>query len=289
MQLSPEDIDKLKEFSKNIRIETVRMIAQAGFGHIGGSASIADVLAVLYGLVMRIDPKRPDWEDRDWLVLSKGHSAPALYAALALRGYFPLEWLLTLNQPGTRLPSHTDARLVPGVDMSTGSLGQGVSSALGIAIGNRIQNKDVWTYCIAGDGECNEGEVWEACQTASHNKVDHYILFIDWNKKQLDGWLDQVSGPPGFEAKFLAFGFDVQTVRGYDVAEIFYAIQHAKQITGKPHVIILDTIKGLGVNFAEAAAFNHYMAFGPREAELAVAEIEKRYAEGSYPGGDYKW
>lgn len=279
----------MMELSKDIRIETVKCIASAGFGHIGGSASIADVLAVLYGDVMRIDPKNPKWEQRDWLVLSKGHCAPALYAALSLKGYFPMEWLKTLNQPGTRLPSHADGRLVPGVDISTGSLGQGVSSALGIALGNRLLGRDSWTYCIMGDGECNEGEVWEACQVATHQKVDHFILFVDWNKKQLDGRLEEICEPLDLEEKFRAFGFDAQCVNGCDVAEIFLAIQRAKAIAGKPHMILLDTFKGVGITFAERADFNHYMTFGIQEAEAAVAEIEKRYEDGTYPGGDLKW
>ncbi|MBQ9392919.1 MAG: transketolase [Oscillospiraceae bacterium] len=282
------DFEKLKRFSADIRIWTVRTIAKAGFGHIGGSASIADVLAVLYGGVMKIDPQNPQWEDRDWLVLSKGHCAPALYATLALKGYFPMDWLDTLNKGGTRLPSHADMRRVPGVDMSTGSLGQGISAAVGICWANRLKGKDSWTYCIVGDGECNEGQVWEACQTASHCKLDHFILFVDWNKKQLDGRVTEVCDPGSYEQRFSAFGFGCETVKGYDTEAIYHAIERAKADPGRPHCIVLDTIKGIGFDFAEAVEFNHYLTFDTEQAEKSVAEIERRYAAGTYPGGELK-
>ena len=283
------DFEKIKRFSADIRIWTIRQIAEAGFGHIGGSASIADVLAVLYGGMMKVDPKNPKWEERDWFVLSKGHSAPALYSALALKGFIPMDWLNTLNKGGTSLPSHADMQRVPGIDMSTGSLGQGISAAVGIAYANRLQGRDSWTYCIVGDGECNEGQVWEACQTANHFKLDHFIVFVDWNKKQLDGTVEDVCDPVDFEAKFRAFGFAAETVKGYDVQEIWKAIERAKADPGKPHCIILDTYKGLGVPLAEKEAFNHYLSFGHEEGERTIAEIERRFAEGTYPGGDFTW
>ena len=281
--------EELIKLSAEIRKKTAFAIGSAGFGHIGGSISIADVLAVLYGGMMKIDPANPKWEDRDWLILSKGHCGPGLYAALALRGYFPLEWLSTVNKPGTKLPSHADGRLTPGVDMSTGSLGQGISSAAGIALGNRIRGKNSYTYCIVGDGELNEGEVWEACEAANHLKLDHFIVFVDWNKKQLDGRLKDISEPLDIEAKFRAFGCDAQTVCGYDVEEIWNAIEKAKAVSAKPHVIILDTWKGLGINFAENVEFNHYMTFGVKEANDAASEIDRRLAEGTYPRGDVRW
>lgn len=283
------DFEKLRRFSADIREETIRAIGTAGFGHIGGSVSIADVLAVLYGGMMKIDPGNPKWDERDWLVLSKGHCAPGLYAALALRGYFPMQWLKTVNKPGTNLPSHADSKKVPGVDMTTGSLGQGMSSAVGIALGNRLKGRDSYTYCIVGDGELNEGEIWEACEAASHLELDRFITFVDWNKKQLDGRLEDICRPLDIEGKFRSFGFDARTVKGYDVAEIWRAIEAAKSVAGKPHVIVLDTFKGLGVSFAEEQEFNHYMNFGLAEAEQACAELERRYREGTYPGGDLKW
>ena len=287
--MTDRDLERMKRLSADIRIETIKSIAAAGFGHIGGSASIADVLSVLYGGVMNIDPKNPKWEDRDWFVLSKGHSAPALYAVLALKGYFPMEWLSTLNQPGTSLPSHADMLKVPGVDMTTGSLGQGMSSAVGIALANRLKGKKSYTYCIIGDGELNEGQIWEAAQTAAHQKLDNFIVFVDWNKKQLDGRLEEISNPLSISGKFAIFGFDAQTVKGYDVKEIYEAIERAKKVSGKPSVIILDTIKGLGVNFAERVEFNHYLIINQDMAKEGIEEIEKRYANGTYPGGDFKW
>ncbi len=283
------DFEAMKRLSADIRIETIRELAEAGFGHIGGSASIADVLAVLYGGVMNIDNQNPIWEQRDWLVLSKGHCGPSLYAALALKGYFPMEWLKTVNKPGTRLPSHADRLRTPGIDMSTGSLGQGISAAVGIALGNKTKGIDSYTYCIVGDGELNEGQVWEASQAASNYKLNHFILFVDWNKKQLDGPIDEICNPLDIGRKFEAFGFCVQTVKGYSVVEIYEAIQRAKLDTCKPSVIILDTYKGLGVSFAERAKFNHYLVINQEMAEEGINEIEKRYASGTYPKGDVKW
>ena len=282
-----ETIKRMQRLSADIRIQTIKGIASAGFGHIGGSASIADVLAVLYGAVMKIDPSNPDWEDRDWLVLSKGHAGPALYATLALKGYFPMEWLETINKPGTNLPSHCDRLKTPGIDMTTGSLGQGLSAAAGIAMGNKLKSKQNYTYCILGDGEIQEGQVWEAVQSAAHFKLNNLIVFIDSNKKQLDGRIKEICEPFDTEAKFRAFGWNAHTVKGYDVAEIYDAINLSKTSVDKPSVIVLDTIKGLGVNFAEEVDFNHYLVIDESMAERGIAEIERRYKEGCYPGGDF--
>lgn len=279
------NIEAMRRLSADIRIETIRMLAEAGFGHIGGSASIADVLGVLYGGVMKIDPANPGWEERDWLVLSKGHCGPALYAALALKGFFPMDWLKTVNKGGTRLPSHADRRRTPGVDMTTGSLGQGISAAVGIALGNKVKGLDNYTYCIVGDGEINEGQVWEAAQTANSFRLGHFILFVDWNKKQLDGELDFVNPPLDIGGKFAAFGFQPQTVIGYDIEAIFHAVSRAKACTDKPSVIVLDTMKGLGVSFAERESFNHYMNIDGDMAGEGIEEIERRYAANTYPGG----
>ena len=280
------NIEAMRRLSADIRIETIRALAEAGFGHIGGSASIADVLGVLYGGVMKIDPANPGWEERDWLVLSKGHCGPALYAALALKGFFPMDWLKTVNKGGTRLPSHADRRKTPGVDMSTGSLGQGISAAVGIALGNKTKGLDNYTYCIVGDGELNEGQVWEAAQSANSFGLDRFILFVDWNKKQLDGELDFVNPPLDIPGKFESFGFHAQTVKGYDAEEIYNAIRAAKGRKDKPSVIVLDTLKGLGVSFAEREAFNHYLNIDEAMAKEGIEEIERRYAAGDYPGGD---
>ena len=283
------DFKAMRRLSADIRIETIKALTEAGFGHIGGSASIADVLAVLYGGVMNINPQQPHWENRDWLVFLKGHCGPALYSVLALKGYFPMDWLKTVNMPGTRLPSHCDRLRTPGIDMTTGSLGQGMSSAVGIALGNRIKGKNAYTYCILGDGELQEGQVWEGAQTASHYKLDHFVVFVDSNKKQLDGRIHEINESLDIEEKFRSFGFHVQTVRGYDVEDIYNGIEKAKSVKGKPSAIILDTFKGLGVSFAEKVEFNHYMVMDWDMANEAIAEIEKRYAEGTYPGGDFKW
>ena len=287
--MNKPDFEQMKRLSADIRIQTIKALAKAGFGHIGGAASIADVLAVLYGGVMKIDPQRPDWADRDRLVLSKGHSGPGLHAVLGLKGYFPIEWLDTVNQSGTRLPGHADMRRTPGIDMTTGSLGQGISCAVGIALANRVQSRQSYTYCIVGDGELNEGQVWEACESANHQKLDHFIVFVDYNKKQLDGRIEKINQPLDIAQKFTAFGFDAQTIKGYDVEDIYHAIERAKEIKGKPHVIVLDTIKGLGVSFAERVEFNHYLIIDEEMAAEGIAEIEKRYADGTYPGGDFKW
>jgi len=282
-------INNMKRLSADIRKETIKCLAEAGYGHIGGAASIADVLGVLYGGAMKIDPTNPKWEDRDRLVLSKGHSGPGLYAALGVMGYFPKEWLLTVNKPETKLPSHCDMNLTPGVDMTTGSLGQGFSAAIGIALGSRLRGRDNYTYCIIGDGETQEGQVWEAVQSATRLNLGNFILFVDYNKKQLDGFVENIRSSSDFEEQFRAFGWDARTAVGYDIESIYDAIVSAKSVTGKPSVIILDTWKGLGVSFAENEVFNHYMVITHEMADLACEEIEKRYAENSYPKGDCKW
>ena len=271
--INPKKIDRL---AADIRIQTIKMFADVGYGHIGGAMSIADVLAVLYGGVMNIDPQNPLWVDRDQLVLSKGHCGPALYAALALKGYFPLSDLKTLNQGGTKLPSHCDRLKTPGIDMTTGSLGQGVSAAMGIAVASKMRGLRSYTYLIVGDGELQEGQVWEGVQFAAHQKLDHLITFIDDNKKQLDGWVNDICKPYNLIDKFTSFGWHAQLVKGYDVKEIHRAILQAKKTEGIPSVIILDTIKGKGCNFAENADFNHYMTISNEMAESAVNEIESR-------------
>lgn len=268
--------DKIERFAADIRIQTIRMFADAGYGHIGGAMSISDVLAVLYGGVMDIDPKNPQWEERDRLVLSKGHSGPALYAALALKGYFPLSELKTLNQGGTKLPSHCDRLKTPGIDMTTGSLGQGVSAAMGIAVGLRMKGLESDTYLIVGDGELQEGQVWEGVQFAAHQRLNHLIAFVDDNKKQLDGRVNDICRPYDLSAKFTSFGWHAQVVKGYEVKEIHQAIIQAKNEREKPSVIILDTIKGKGCCFAENVDFNHYMVITNEMAENAEKDIENR-------------
>ncbi len=282
------DYDKLRRFSADIRIATINALANFGFGHIGGSMSIVDMLAVLYGGFMKIDPNDPAWDERDWFVLSKGHCGPALYAALAVRGYYPVEMLKTLNQLGTRLPSHVDRLKTPGVDMTAGSLGQGISAALGIALGLKMQGKDNTVFCIIGDGESQEGQVWEAVQSAAHQKADNFIVLVDDNKKQIDGNTCDINDPLDFVEKFQAFGWDAFRTDGHDVEKLYAALARAKASKGKPTAIICDTIKGLGADFAERASFNHYMNIDSQMAAAAVEEIEARLAAGTYPGGDLR-
>ncbi|AVX30330.1 transketolase [Carboxydocella thermautotrophica] len=273
--LSRDKIQQLEAFATKIRMETIRAIGHLGFGHVGGSMSIADTVAVLYGEVMRVDPQNPRWEDRDWLFCSKGHAGPAIYAALALKGFFPLEELLTLNKPGTKLPSHCDRNLTPGVDMTTGSLGQGASTALGVALGNKLDGRESYTYLILGDGEMQEGQVWEAILYAAQKQLDNLIVFVDYNKKQLDGNIQDINDLGDLKAKFACFNWHAQEVDGHNVEEIYTAILKAKEVKHRPSVIILHTIKGKGCNFAEQAAANHHMVVSREQAEAAIAFLEK--------------
>ena len=259
--LSEDKIKELKVFAIKIRMETIRALGNLGFGHIGGSMSIADTLAVLYGEAMNIDPKNPKWEKRDWLVCSKGHAGPAIYSALALKGYFPVEELKTLNKPGTHLPSHCDRNLTIGIDMTTGSLGQGASTALGAALGHRLNGTGNRTYLILGDGESQEGQVWEMALSAAQQKLDNLIAFIDYNRGQLDGYTKDINDLGDLKAKFESFRWFTQEVDGSDVKAIYEAIEKAKEVKGKPSAIILNTIKGKGCSFAEGIEKNHSMIF----------------------------
>jgi len=274
--LTHEKEQELQKFATEIRLETMKEFAHLGFGHVGGALSVVETLAVLYGDVMRVDPKNPAWPERDWLVVSKGHAGPAVYATLALKGYFPLEELLTLNQGGTNLPSHCDRNKTVGVDMTTGSLGQGVSSAIGIALGNRLDKKETYTYLIVGDGECDEGQVWEGALFAAHQKLDNLIAFVDANKKQLDGYTKDINDLGDIREKFETFGWHAQDVNGADVADIHRAIHAAKETQGRPSVIVLDTIKGQGVTFVEEIIMNHHIIVDQEQAKAAIVELEER-------------
>lgn len=264
----------VRVFAEEIRVETLKEFAALGFGHVGGSMSVIEALAVLYGREMRIDPKNPQWPERDRLVMSKGHAGPALYATLALKGYFPLEVLKTLNQGGTILPSHCDRLKTPGVDMTTGSLGQGISLACGLAMGNRMQGRDSYTYLVLGDGECNEGQVWEGAMFAAHFKLNHLIAFVDLNKQQLDGTTDDVMSMGDMVAKFESFGWLTQKVNGHNVDEIIEAIAAGKAQTEKPVMIILDTIKGNGCELALQRFPNHHIAFTAEEMAPSIEKAE---------------
>lgn len=278
------DTDALSRLSADIRIHTIRALERAGFGHIGGSMSVADVLAVLYGGEMRIRPAEPGWPERDYFVMGKGHCGPALYAALALKGYFPMDWLNTVNQPGTRLPSHCDRQKTPGIDMTTGSLGQGLSAAAGIALGLRMQARDSRVFCVVGDGELEEGQVWEAATAAANLRLNRLIAFVDENKRQLDGYVSDVCGSDPVD-KFRAFGWNAMRVCGWDYDAIKREIHSATAQTDAPSVIVLETVKGIGCIFAEREKMNHYMVITREMADEAIAEIERRLASGTYPAG----
>lgn len=272
-----EKMQELRVFAQEIRLETLKTIGSLGFGHVGGSMSIIDALAVLYGEVMKVDPKNPRWEDRDWCVLSKGHAGPAMYATLGLKGFYPLEDAYTLNQPHTNFPSHTDRTKTPGVDLTTGSLGQGMSTATGAALGNKIDGRDNHVFVFVGDGEADEGQVWEGAQFAVHYKLDNLICFVDDNKYQLDGACENVmKHAKGIGAKFAAFGWNVvECEDGNDVEQIYDAVQAAYAVSGKPTCIVLNTIKGKGCTFAEpSGAHSSQPSKEQWDEAIAFAEAE---------------
>ena len=271
------DKTKTDLFAVDIRENIMRAIASKGSGHVGGSLSIADTLAVLYGGVMNIDPKNPQKEDRDYIVISKGHSGPALYATLALKGYFPLEELLTLNKNGTILPSHTDRLKTPGVDLTTGSLGQGTSLAAGAAFADKLNGKDNYTYLIIGDGELDEGQVWEYALFTAHQKLCNLVTFIDANGKQLDGTTDEICALGSIESKFESFGFNVISVSdGNDTQQIYDAVMGAKAEKSLPTAIVLHTLKGAGVKRYEEMANCHSLPVSQENFMEIFAELEEK-------------
>lgn len=271
--MDKKKIKELELFAAEIRLETTKEVAKRGFGHLPGSLSVADALAVLYGDVMRIRPKEPKWEGRDLMVMSKGHAGPAVYATLALKGFFPMEELATLNQPGTNLPSHCDRNKTVGVDMTTGSLGQGVSTAIGMALGHKLAGDDVRTYLIVGDGECDEGQVWEGMLFAHQQKLDHLTVFVDYNKKQLDGTVEEVMDLGDIEAKFKAFGFHTENIDGNNVAAILETLAKCREVKDVPSCIILNTLKGKGITEVEEMKLNHHIQVDPELAKKAIAEL----------------
>lgn len=277
--LSAEQIDEMKRFSWKIRMEAIKCIAAFGLGHVGGSMSIADVLSVLYSGEMAIDPANPKWEGRDRLVLSKGHCAPALYATLALKGFFPMDWLTTMNQNGTNLPSHADRLKVPGIDMTAGSLGQGGSVAAGMALAFKMDGRPNNVYVIFGDGESQEGQVWEMALFAPQHRLDNLIAFVDYNKLQLDGFCDDIIAMGDMAAKFRDFGwYTINLEDGNDVVAIHDAIEEAKaQTTGKPTMIILNTVKGLGWSEIAGKTNSHAPSVSQEQLSEALAEMQSAY------------
>lgn len=270
-----QKIDYLNDKARAMRKLSIKAIGQLGVGHVGGVLSICDVVAALFFEVMNIDPEQPELEDRDRFVLSKGHGGPAIYAALALKGFIDGSELDTLNRPDTKLPSHCDRRLTRGIDMSTGSLGQGFSAAVGMALAARIDRQDLYIYSIIGDGESQEGQIWEAAMLAGHQKVDHLIAFTDYNKMQIDGLTQDINGLDPLSDKWTAFGWHVQSIDGHNMEQILDAIQLAKATTGKPSMIILNTIKGKGGYFCEGQLGSHNMPVTEEMWTKAVELLDK--------------
>ena len=277
--LMQEEIYELQRFAKKIQMETIKTIAGLGVGHVGGALSIADVLAVLYGRQMNYRAEDPRWEERDWLVVSKGHAGPAVYAALALKGFFPMEELQTLNQPGTHLPSHCDRNLTIGIDITTGSLGQGASAAAGVAFSLKLDEKDSRVFLIMGDGELNEGQIWEMALFAAHNKLSNLIAFVDQNHLQIDGTTDEVCALGDIGEKFRSFGWYAQSIKGHDVAEIDEAIEKARMERERPSVIVLDTVKGNGWRATAGKVESHSRNITKEDMEDALAQMQQALDE----------
>ena len=262
-----------------IRMDVIKGTFNAKSGHPGGSLSVSDIMAYLYFHKMNVDPQNPDWEDRDRFVLSKGHTAPALYGALALRGFFPEDEIERLRKPTSFLQGHPSLRMTPGVDMSTGSLGQGISAAVGMALGAKLKNKDYQVYTILGDGEIQEGQVWEAAMFAAAKKLDNLVAVVDNNNLQIDGTLEEVNSPYPIDKKFEAFGWNVINCDGHDFDEIDAAFTFADKKNGKPSVIIAKTVKGKGVSYMEYAVEWHGKAPKQEEYEEAMNELQDRLTE----------
>ena len=267
-------IQELKKLATEVRLGILEGVHAAASGHPGGSLSIADILTYLYFEEMNVDPKNPKWDDRDRFVLSKGHCAPALYTVLALKGYFPREEIANLRQIDSFLQGHPDMKGTPGVDMSTGSLGMGISTACGMALAAKIKGKDYRTYTIVGDGESQEGQVWEAAMFAAHYKLDNLCLIIDWNNLQIDGKITEVMDPTPHDKKLEAFGFHVISIDAHDFNQIEAALNEAKTVVGKPTAIIAKSVKGKGVSFMEDQASWHGSAPNDEQYAQAVAELK---------------
>ena len=269
------DIASLKEKAKTLRIEILKMLTEAGSGHTGGSLSAADIVTALYFYKMRHDPASPKWRERDRFVLSKGHAAPVLYGALALSGYFDKQLLKTLRKIGSPLQGHPCSRKLPGIEISTGSLGQGLSIADGMALGLKLDGLSSRVYCMLGDGEIQEGQVWEAAMTAAHYKLDNLCAIIDNNGLQIDGHCHEVMYIEPIVAKWEAFGWHVIDINGHDMEAVVRALDEAETIKYKPTMIVARTIKGKGVSFFEGKVEYHGMAPTPEELEKALKELER--------------
>ena len=277
--MTSQEKNQLSITACKVRMGIVESTHAAKCGHPGGSLSAADMFTYLYFKELNVDPKNPKWEDRDRFVLSKGHTAPGLYAALALRGFFPVEDLLTLRKVGSYLQGHPNMNTVPGVDMSTGSLGQGISTACGMALAAKVKGKNSRVYTLLGDGEIQEGQVWEACMFASHYKLDNLCVIVDNNGLQIDGDVAKVMSPYPIVDKLEAFGFHVEAIDGHDFDQIEAALEKAKTVKGQPSAIVMKTVKGKGVSFMENNAGWHGVAPNDAQFEQAIGELKAALAE----------
>ena len=275
--MSDEKIKELEITACKARMGIIEGTFHAKSGHPGGSLSAVDILTCLYFSQMNVNPENPDDPNRDRLVLSKGHAAPALYSVLALRGYFPFEEMKTLRKSNARLQGHPSMHMVPGLDMSTGSLGQGISAAVGMALAGKLGQKDYTVYAVLGDGECEEGQVWEAAMFAAHKKLDNLVAFIDYNNLQIDGTLDEVNSPYPIPEKFSAFGWNTMVIDGNSIPEILDVMEKIGR-NGKPTAIIANTVKGKGVSFMENQCGWHGKAPNQEEYETAMAELKEKLA-----------
>lgn len=266
----------LREKAREIRELTIKEIGQLSVGHIGGAVDLAEMLAVLYYHEMNINPENPTMQERDRFILSKGHGGPALYSVLAMKGYIDKAELDTLNRPGTNLPSHCDMNRTRGVDMTTGSLGQGFSCAVGMAIAAKMDGLPSYIYTCIGDGESQEGQIWEAAMLAASHRLDNLIAFTDYNKMQIDGYIEQINGLHPLDKKWESFGWHVQSVDGHEVEQIVYAIENAKKIKNLPSMILLNTVKGKGCYFCENMLSSHSVKNITEEMwKDAIARLER--------------
>jgi transketolase len=280
--ISQEKIQELEAVAVKLRKHVVNMTCAAASGHPGGSLSAADIITVLYFYKLRFEAKNPAWPERDRFVMSKGHAAPILYAALAESGYFPVSYLKTLRQLGSSLQGHVDMLSLPGIEMSTGSLGQGLSAANGMALANRLDKRNSRIYCLMGDGECQEGQIWEAAMTSAHYKLDKLTAIVDHNKFQIDGPVEKIKSLAPFPDKWKAFGWNVLSCDGHKISALIESFEKAERTKGKPTVIIAETIKGKGVSFMEANPLD-YHGKAPTEGEekQAIAELCRLEPKGS--------
>lgn len=268
---------ELEQRALNIRLGIIRAITSNHGGHIGGSLDLAEMLAVVYSDFMRVNPEKPDWDQRDFMIFSKGHAGPALYAALALKGFFPEDRLENLNNPNSLLPGHCDRNHVPGVDATTGSLGQGLSIACGAALAGKLRGTDQRVFCVTGDGESAEGQIWEAAQFAAHYSLDNLIAFLDWNKMQIDGSNDEVMRLGDPVRKYQAFGWNACLVKGNEVMAIQRAVRRAvEEPNGKPSMIVLDTVKGEGARCIVEMANNHCIGFSDELCGKVMEELREQ-------------